>query len=344
MEKIYLDPKNPGSFGGVKRLREAANVSEKLAKEFLETRDEYSVNKEARKRFRRNPIVVTSLQQQYQIDLADMSRYKQQNNGTAYLLVAVDCFSRKVSVQPMKKKTGEETLEALKKVFADLGEPDKLQADKGKEFYNTTVQDYLKERQVILFSSENADIKCAMAERFIRTLKTRIWRLFRHRQNTVYIDKLQDIVTAYNNSTHAAHGLRPNDIRHDNSLTAFEALYKDMLKSRSPKFKTGDAVRISKQRGVFDKGYAYPFKEEVFTIEKVIRHAVPVYELKTWDGLHIHGKFYEPELSLVRNHDPNKAYPIEKILRRRGNKVLVRYLGYDKSHDAWINESDLQGA
>jgi len=136
MNQIYGNPKNPGSLGGIDRLRKAANVSRREAVEYLEGKDEYTVNKERRTNFKRNPIIVTNLQQQYQMDLADMSKYKNENDGTTFLLVAVDCFSSLASVRPMKNKSGKEMILALKKVFDDMGEPEKIQTDKGTEFHN----------------------------------------------------------------------------------------------------------------------------------------------------------------------------------------------------------------
>jgi len=342
MEKIYRDPRNPGSLGGVERFRKAAGVTRKQAVEFLEKQDEYTVNKERRLNFHRNPVIVTNLQHQYQMDLADLSKYKNQNGGVAFLLVAIDCFSRLASVHPVKNKTGKEIVAALTKVFNDLGVPDKIQTDKGTEFFNTHVKQFLKEKEVTLFSSENDDVKCAMAERLIRTLKARIWHLFRLRVSTKYIDKLQDIVYAYNHSEHAAHGMKPADVSQSNSLDAFNRLYGELIgKKRTPKFKAGDAVQIAKNKGKFEKGYEYRFQEQLFFVSKVIPHQVPLYILEDDRGKKLKGKFYEQEMSRVGD-SKNKRTVIDRVIKAKGNKVLVRWLGYDKSHDSWIKKSDLK--
>ena len=341
METIYLDPKNPGSLGGVDRFRKAAGVTKAKAEAFLQELDEYSVNKERRKTFRRNRIVVTNLQQQYQMDLADLSKYSKQNKGVCFLLVAVDCFSKKASIQPLKNKTGPEVLKGIKHVFNEHGEPEKIQTDKGKEFYNKYVKDYLRDRDVILFSSENSDIKASMAENLIRTLKSRIWRLFRHRVSTVYIDKLQDIVHSYNHSVHSATEMKPVDVNQKNSLGVFNTLYADLLVKQKPKYSIGDSVRIAKEKGKFDKGYEYRFHEQVFTVDKVIRHPIPVYTLKEENGEPVVGKFYESELSKACGVD-DKKWKIDKVIRKRGNKVLVRWLGYGREYDSWIDKSALE--
>jgi hypothetical protein len=341
MEKLmskYLKAKSSGSLGGVDRLhRLDPSLDRKAVQAALEVTDAYTVNKEARKKFRRNRISVINLREQFQVDLADLQKYHKENDGIRYLLVAVDCFSKKASVQPLKSKTGASLKVALETVFDELGVPDKMQSDKGTEFLNTVVEQFLTDKHVLHFTSENSDIKCAMAERLIRTLKSRIWRLFRSRTSTRYIDKLQDIVYSYNRTPHHAHGLRPVDVNQENSLYVYKQLA-GKPKTRSPRYKVGDHVRISKEKKKLEKGYEYRFTEEVFKIIQVIRHPVPVYKLEELMGEPIKGTFYEPELSIVRNF-ADREHQIDKVLRRKGNKLFVRWLGYGPEHDSWIDKS-----
>jgi hypothetical protein len=344
MEK-YLDPKNPGSFGGIERFYESAREDfpdKDAAKRLLQQLDPYTINKETRRKFKRNRIIVINPRQQLQMDLADFRKYRNENNGVQYLLFAIDCFTKKASVQPLLTKGGTHVKEAIKTVFADLGVPQRVQVDKGSEFYNSVVKTYLKKNNITLFSSENDDVKCSMAERLIRTFKARIWRMFRYRMSTTYIDKLQDFVFSYNRSVHSSHGLKPINVNDENSLSVFNTLYGDLLveKKKFPKFRVGDHVRISKNKGKFEKGYEYRFQERIYRINKVIRHNIPVYELKTIKGSPVAGKFYEHELSLVRGDLNDKTYWIEKIIKERTRKgkreCLVRWLGYDSEDDEWI--------
>ena len=105
--KKYLDPKNPGSFGGIDRLmRSATDVTsdrEEVVKA-LQNNDVYTLNKENRHKFPRNPVIVTNVQQQYQVDLTDMSTYHAENDDVHFVLVAIDCSSREVFVRPLKNK------------------------------------------------------------------------------------------------------------------------------------------------------------------------------------------------------------------------------------------------
>jgi len=76
----------------------------------------------------------------------------------------------------------------------------------------------------------------------------------------------------------------PADIKQNNSLQAFNILYKDLIQYKKPKFKVGDAVRIAKEKRTFEKGYEYRFHEQIFFVDKVIRHSVPIYVLKDERG------------------------------------------------------------
>ena len=340
----YLDPQHPGSLGGVERLKRQNDGDEDhdQVQRALQHVDTYTIGKQRRFKFKRNRIIVTNLQQQYQMDLADLSKYAQQNDGVRFLLVAIDCFSRRASVQPLLTKGAVHVKPAIEQVFEELGIPDKLQVDKGTEFYNATVKKYLKQKEVILFSSENNDIKCSMAERLIRTLKTRMFRYFRSIYATRYIDRLPDFVTSYNNSLHSAHGRKPCDVTQENSLAIFNTLYGKMLseKTRKPRYAVGAFVRIAKTKTQFEKGYEDYFQPEIYVITKVIRHAVPMYEVKNPNGNEaIKGRFYESELSQVRDHQ-NWTYQVEKILKRRTHngrrEKLIRWLGYGPDSDSWI--------
>ena len=131
----YLDPRNPGSFGGIDRFYESVRdqVEDKeAATKLLQQLNPYNISKENRSRFPRNRVVVTNLRQQFQLDLADLSKYKDKNGSVRFLLFAVDCISKLASVQPLLSKGAVHVKPALETVFKELGEPAKLQVDQGK--------------------------------------------------------------------------------------------------------------------------------------------------------------------------------------------------------------------
>ena len=106
---------------------------------------------------------------------------------------------------------------------------------------------------------------------------------------------------------------------------------------RNPKFKVGDHVRISKYKNIFVKGYAANWSEEIFVIEKV-KNTVPwTYVINDLNGEEIAGSFYEKESQKTNQ----KEFRIEKVLKRKGDKLYVKWKGYDNSFNSWINKKDI---
>ena len=303
MATDYTNPRDPGSLGGVKRFRRAqpTYISTSEAQRILNHIPAYTKHKERRKNFRRNPVIVLDSRHQFQADLMDMTVLASKNKNCKFVLVVVDCFSKKVNCQLIKSKSGIHVRDGLEKVFDQLGIPKKLQTDKGKEFYNQPVEAFLKEHHVTLFSSENDEIKASMAERMIKTLRSRLWRLFEAQKPSVkYWDKLRHLVDEYNATPHSAHQIAPDDVTEDNSLVIFNRLYEKLLKEkpRAPALKIGTKVRINSTKDIYAKGYEPNFQDEICTVSRVVPHnPEPVYEVREPDGQVIIGKFYRHELA-----------------------------------------------
>ena len=119
-----------------------------------------------------------------------------------------------------------------------------------------------------MYSTHNEG-KSVVAQRFIRTLKSRVYKYMTSLSKNVYIDKLDDIVNEYNNTYHRIIKLKPIDVK-DNTYIDFGKEVND----KDPKFKVGDHVRISKYKNIFAKGYIPNWSEEVFVIKR-IKNTVP---------------------------------------------------------------------
>ena len=148
----------------------------------------------------------------------------------------------------------------------------------------------------------------------------------------VYIDKLDDIVNEYNNSYHRTIKMKPVDIKH-NTYTDFEKKVND----KDPKFKIGDHVRISKYKNIFAKGYIPNWSGEVFIINKIYNTVTWIYVINDLNGEEIIRTFYEKELQRTNQ----KKFRIEKVLKKKGDKLYVKWKGYDNSFDSWIDKKDL---
>ena len=130
--------------------------------------------------------------------------------------------------------------------------------DKGKEFYNKDVKELIE-----LYSTENEE-KSSVVERWIRTMKERMWKYFTDNNTSVSIDILPDLVEVYNNTRHSSIKMTPVEAsKKKNELTVWRNLYPDRLKNIdiNPKFSIGDKVRISKKKKTFEKGYTTRWTE-----------------------------------------------------------------------------------
>ena len=139
--------------------------------------------------------------------------------------------------------------------------------DKGSEFYNRSVKSWLEENDIELYSTHNEG-KSVISERFVKTLKNKIYKYMTSVSKNVYIDKLDDIVNKYNN-TYSTIKMKPLDVKSNTFIDSSKE-----INDKNLKFKIGDNVRISKYKNVFAKGYPPNWSEEVFVIEKV-KNTVP---------------------------------------------------------------------
>ena len=149
----------------------------------------------------------------------------------------------------------------------------------------------------------------------------------------MYIDKLDDIVKKYNNTYHTSIKVKPVDVK-DNIYIYF----KKEVNDKNPKFKVGDHVRISKYKNIFAKVYMPNWSEEIFII-KTIKNTVPwTYILNDLNGKEIMGTFYENELQKTKQNE----FRIEKVIKKKGDKLYVKWKGYNNSCNRWIDKKDIK--
>ena len=348
LKRIYYDMKDPGSYGGIDRLYERVKhlgVTRDKVEQFLRDQQSYSLHKPARKRFSRNKIFAGGIDRQWQADLADMQAISRSNKGFNYILIVIDVFSKFVWAIPVKDKGSTCMKDGFEQLFkkAHPRKPIKLQTDKGKEFVNKTVQKVFKDHGVIHFCT-NSDQKAAMAERVIRTIKTKIWTYFTAHQTNNYIDVLDDVVSSYNKSKHGAIGMAPIDVKAKHETKIWRRLYGDGGHVTRPnkKLKVDQKVRISNVKGCFDKGYLPNWSEEHFKVKgSQTTHPKHVYKLEDDLGEPIAGTWYKEELQPIEEN----RFLIEKILRHRklanGTKeIFVKWKGWQPKFNSWIPETN----
>ena len=229
-----------------------------------------------------------------------MQSLSRKNKGIKYLLCAIDLFSKYAFVIPLKDKKGISIVNEFNKIIKQSNKkPNKIWVDQGGEFYNNVLKKWLSDNDIIMYSTYNED-KSLVAERFIRTLKNKLYKHMTATGKKVYYDILDDVVNKYNNTKHSTIKMKPIDGGDTTKSSPLERnnkrVYIDEHNEKDSRFKVGDRVRISKFKNIFAKGYAPNWSSEIFIVDKV-KDTVPyTYNLKDLNHEEIIGSFYDKEL------------------------------------------------
>ena len=351
LKKLYYDPNHVAGFGTVKKLWLATGKKFDRGKiaEWLRAQDAHALHRPRRTRFQRSRYFVPDMNNLFQADLCDMRSLEKFNKGVMYILTVIDVFCKKAWAVPLKDKRASTIIQAFRSIFK-IRKPRFLQTDKGKEFVAKDVQKYLKSENIKFYTTNNPDVKASVVERFNRTLKTKMWKYFTHANTHKYVDILQDLLHAYNNTKHSAINMAPNEVTLQNQNEVYDYLYSGkgrygQIKRKKPVFKVGDKVRITREKYTFEKGYETNWSTEIFVVSKQLGGIPHRYEIKDLNGEVIEGSFYLEELQRVITNE-NTTYKIDKIVASKGKglsrQVLVKWKGYPDSFNSWIYARDLQ--
>lgn len=287
-----------------------------------------------RKTFPRRKVISLFKDDLWQADLIDMQSQSKNNNGYKYILIVIDTYTKYVWVEALKNKKAEEITKAMLNILKK-NYPKLLQTDNGTEFYNKQFQDLLKKYNIRHYSTFSS-IKAGIVERVIRTVKNKIYKHFTSTGSWNWYSSLSKLIHQYNNSKHTTIKTTPFKAR-SNSFKYVQQLKKTHLKK--PKFKINDKVRVSKYKHVFSKGYKPNWTTEIFTVSKVFPSDPVTYYIKDEQNNTILGRFYDQELK--KTNFP-KTFLIERVIRRNGNKIFVKWLGFDSNHNSWILSKDIK--
>lgn len=295
----------------------------------------YELHKPARLNYQRRRVKMKGLNDLYQSDLIEMIPYHRENGGYKYILITINTYSKYAFARPLKNKTGKEVASAMDDILNSVKtSPKNLQTDMGTEYYNMHFKAVMKKYGINHYSTYS-NVKACIAERFIRTLKNNMYREFSARGSYKWIDILPQLIRTYNNTVHSTIKMKPNQVK-DNSLLKTVYRYKESYVK--PRFAKGDFVRVSKQRKTFNKGYLPSWSTEIFKVKKIQSTYPPTYVLEDLDGSEIRGAFYNEELQKTKFPD---FYLIEKVIRRKGDKALVKWLGFPSTKNSWIRTRDM---
>lgn len=351
LEKVYYDPRFPGSFAGVDQLYRAVRKDGKFVlgrakiRKWLETQETFGLHKQINRKFRRRKVIAPFIDYQWDADTAVMKSYAKDNDGYAYFLVVIDVFSRLARTFPLRSTRGKEMSSALETIFRRGSKPTKLRTDKGVKFRNKDVQRLLKAEKVDYFYTQNEQ-KSSYAERCIKTLKARLFRYLTRHQTHRWIDVLDDTTQSYNAAYHRSIKMAPRAVTKKDEARLWKLQYptQQYVKptTRGFAFRKGDTVRISHVRQPFDREYDERWTMEYFVVDdRGTKEGIPYYTLKDTLGDVVQGTFYQPELNRVRVTEET-TYRIEKVIRRRRQDALVKWMGWPAKFNSWIPLTSLK--
>ena len=266
-DKLYRDLSRPGSFTSKIRRYLRHNVT-------------HSLHKYRRRTFPRRRIVTHFPGQIIQSDLIDMQKYSMINSGYNFILVVIDCFSKKLWTYALKSKRGSETAECLRTIFTKMRYPvQSIIFDQGLEYVNQYVHSLLKEYNIHSYHIKTQH-KASTAERVNKTIKESIWKYFTETDKKRWIDILPEIQENYNNTFHETIKMAPNEVTWKNKDKVFKTMFPKIRSRIQCRLKKGDRVRIALFKDIFEKGYTQNWSKDIFTIVGVFqRNGVCWYRL-----------------------------------------------------------------
>ena len=357
LHELYNNPKHRTAFSSADKLWKyiklsGRSISRKQLDEWLSKQDTYTAHHPIVRKFPTLKVTTSGINDVWDVDLMDVSNLAEDNDGVKFILIMIDVFSRYLYAEPMKDKSGPESVRAIKAIFnRSHQQPETFRSDAGKEFLAHQVRDFLAERDIYQQVTRN-EKKANYAERVIQTLKKKMYRYMYYHITERYIDALSDMVSGYNDNYHSSIKCAPSAVNKENEIELWAQLYipepTDKIKKVNYKFSVGDLVRISNARHPFSKGYGQTYSEELFKVKHRYTSNPPTYRLIDLKDKDIAGLFYEPEMALVRGIHPDtwkRVYRVETVLKertRRGKKeVYIKWKGYPKSFNTWEPASNL---
>ena len=299
------------------------------------------LHKPKRVNFERRRVISNHIDHIWGIDLITMIKYSKQNSNYKYILTVIDFFSKHSWCYPLKNKKYNEIINSFKDIFKkSKRKPKMIQSDEGSEFTNKQVQKFFNDNNIQWYYTFNRDIKCSICERYNRTILNKIYKNFTLNNNTIWIKYLNKLVKEYNNSYHRTIKMKPVDASKKSNENIVRKNYNFEIITNKRKFKIGDKVRISLLKNTFEKGYTSNWSEQIYVIYDIKSSNVHYYYLKDLNGEKLDGTFYQEEL-LKTNINDNDFYVIEKIIKKVGNKYLVKWRGYDDTFNSYVNENDI---
>ena len=266
------------------------------------------------RKFQRIQIQTHYKDECWSIDLIDRSSLAKYNKNYKFTFTIIDNHTKYAWVIPLKDKSGKSTTTAFKSLIEKANrKPDKIWSDRGKEFYNKTFLDFLKEQNIHIYST-HSDLKAVFVERFNRTLLDLIKEPMYIEGKACWLNHLDTAMEKYNNRVHGTTKMTPFEMSTNQKLIPNN----NNFKNKQPKLHVGDYVRVPDKRNIYSKGYTTYWNRELFKIHKINNTNPVTYGLVDENNEQIEGKYYEQELlrSVFHFKSNNKTLESMNIFHR----------------------------
>ena len=348
---IYYNFGSAGAFSGPQALLKGfrikypkERITSREVSDFLALQTAHSLHRKSFKNYKCNSLFFPRVNYQFVADLIDMVAYSKYNCGYKYILCVMDGLSRYLYTRKLKTKKSNVVLNAFREIFKESEVvPNVLTTDKGNEFVAKQSLNYFKSKGIHYFTSYGRK-KCSNIERLNRTIKNMIYRCFDKNLNREWVSILKDLTATYNLNYHRGIAMSPLEAQDPINAVLLSERHGERLRAvklEAPRLKMGDIVRINIDRGALSKKYEMSWSRALYRVASKPQYTIagsrPSYNVEYLNGMKIAGSFLPEELLKVDKSVflDNYKFPIYKVVKRRGSKSLVRWLGYDKHDDTW---------
>lgn len=330
IEQYYNEHNFPSAQKLYKLLKDDKhNITQKEIKSYLDTQlQEQLMKQQNEKRKDLGHITAIEENEKWQMDIFDLSKYANSNNGYKYLLVIIDVFTRKAYVEPMKTKSIDDTTSALEKIINHI-RPFIIISDNDSSFLGEKFQTLLDKYKIIHNTNIIGDHHAlGIIDSFAKKLKTIISKLFIKNKNSNWINHINEIIRKYNNTPHSGIlDLKPNEVT-KSEKTKGDIYILNLNKSKKnatiSDLSKDDTVRL-KIEGTFKKGTEPKWSDEIYNVEEVRGKSIKLSNGQT-----------KKRSSLLKVQPISNQVTTNIIKQTNINNSVIR-----KNRDAGIDQSNL---
>jgi transposase InsO family protein len=257
----------------------------------------------------------------WQADLLEFPDKQNNNGGNYYLLTIVDVYTRYAWVRPLQDKSGTTVLKAFQEIYIERPLQSSLTTDKGKEFQNMMMNQFLDMYHIRLYIAEPGDHNIlGIINRFHRTLRNLIEKYKTAMNTEVWINALPSLVLNYNNAVHTTLKMSPFNASQNSDAVKVKEQNKHAINAYK-KIHIGDHVRVKVAKGKFGKESKETYSKQIYTVAGIQGYS---FALKNEKGTILQRYYKYYNLSIVESVEkvPSNILKLEQL---RNSYSVVPY-------------------